>query len=86
MPLDETEKMSQWSLTFEVRKSHTDSASAGYSAWSQWSLTFEVRKSRGCGRDVGIGGGSQWSLTFEVRERMSGLPSTMGYSIRRNGA
>ena len=40
-----TARSSQWSLTFEVRKSRT------YGPWvpssgaaSQWSLTFEVRK------------------------------------------
>ena len=35
---------SQWSLTFEVRKSATGSFSGFARQTSQWSLTFEVRK------------------------------------------
>ena len=50
MPLKTDE--SQWSLTFEVRKSGSSrpSVTPGTSP-SQWSLTFEVRKSGGaeCG-------------------------------------
>ena len=44
MPLKTDE--SQWSLTFEVRKSGSSrpSVTPGTSP-SQWSLTFEVRKS-----------------------------------------
>ena len=45
MPLDETEKMSQWSLTFEVRKRCGGSIQWCGARSSQWSLTFEVRKS-----------------------------------------
>ena len=38
--------MSQWSLTFEVRKSSGRSTAETINdALSQWSLTFEVRKS-----------------------------------------
>ena len=41
--------LSQWSLTFEVRKRpwqhHKDPTPK---LWSQWSLTFEVRKSDAC--------------------------------------
>ena len=44
MPLDETEKMSQWSLTFEVRKRCGGSIQRCGVRSSQWSLTFEVRK------------------------------------------
>ena len=36
--------MSQWSLTFEVRKRAHVRISPGTSSRSQWSLTFEVRK------------------------------------------
>ena len=45
MPLDETEKMSQWSLTFEVGKRCGGSIQRCGARSSQWSLTFEVRKS-----------------------------------------
>ena len=36
---------SQWSLTFEVRKSRTYGPGSPSQDRSQWSLTFEVRKS-----------------------------------------
>ena len=36
--------LSQWSLTFEVRKSTEASRGGPELAASQWSLTFEVRK------------------------------------------
>ena len=41
------EEQSQWSLTFEVRKSTLPSESLMTIWSSQWSLTFEVRKSGG---------------------------------------
>ena len=37
--------MSQWSLTFEVRKSSMGWTGSMPANSSQWSLTFEVRKS-----------------------------------------
>ncbi len=62
--------MSQWSLTFEVRKSGIDGRREPVTEpVSQWSLTFEVRKSastRIYGAALIL---SQWSLTFEVRKR-----------------
>ena len=36
--------MSQWSLTFEVRKRRPIHGSGTIEVVSQWSLTFEVRK------------------------------------------
>ena len=39
------DEQSQWSLTFEVRKSTMDTAFMPELYKSQWSLTFEVRKS-----------------------------------------
>ena len=37
--------LSQWSLTFEVRKSSVfNNFYNTVDRWSQWSLTFEVRK------------------------------------------
>ena len=61
---------SQWSLTFEVRKS-TDLLGAVLRVrGSQWSLIFEVRKSLPrCSGRAGAAVLSQWSLTFEVRKR-----------------
>ena len=38
-------ELSQWSLTFEVRKSDDVKATLAATKGSQWSLTFEVRKS-----------------------------------------
>ena len=38
------EVLSQWSLTFEVRKSGIMTTILGVITGSQWSLTFEVRK------------------------------------------
>ena len=61
---------SQWSLTFEVRKS-TDLLGAVLRVrGSQWSLIFEVRK-RPSIQDWTVRSPtpSQWSLTFEVRKR-----------------
>ena len=46
---------SQWSLTFEVRKSQGAPVIFGYPELSQWSLTFEVRKS---GQNSGLCTGS----------------------------
>ena len=69
MPLDETEKMSHWSLTFEVRKRCGGSIQRCGARSSQWSLTFEVRKSGIMTTILGVITGSQWSLTFEVRKR-----------------
>ena len=63
--------MSQWSLTFEVRKRRAiwDASQQG-SGESQWSLTFEVRKRMTAMRAAVITArSSQWSLTFEVRKR-----------------
>ena len=37
--------MSQWSLTFEVRKRAPGGSPKRPNTTSQWSLTFEVRKS-----------------------------------------
>ena len=39
-----TAPMSQWSLTFEVRKRTTSEHNPYDEYGSQWSLTFEVRK------------------------------------------
>ena len=47
---------SQWSLTFEVRKSAICRVARDVGQWSQWSLTFEVRKSSGDGPAAGVGG------------------------------
>ena len=71
---------SQWSLTFEVRKSRQKKATPPRRHGSQWSLTFEVRKSRGGGSLCGGTLKSQWSLTFEVRKS----PSTPFYGIGSN--
>ena len=63
--------VSQWSLTFEVRKRRPVVSSVRLLDGSQWSLTFEVRK-----RPDAVPNGteapatSQWSLTFEVRKRL----------------
>ena len=62
------EAASQWSLTFEVRKSVPERAYWAELSQSQWSLTFEVRKSvpeRAYWAELSQ---SQWSLTFEVRK------------------
>ena len=60
---------SQWSLTFEVRKSsYTFPSTCTWVALSQWSLTFEVRKSVSCQGIAPVPDRSQWSLTFEVRK------------------
>ena len=63
--------MSQWSLTFEVRKRRVGHRRrVRHGGGSQWSLTFEVRKS---GKHLGPAqpkSGSQWSLTFEVRKSL----------------
>ena len=85
MPLDETEKMSQWSLTFEVRKRCGGSIQRCGARSSQWSLTFEVRKSHTDSASAGYSAWSQWSLTFEVRKSS---PPRMcpSLSTRRNGA
>ena len=64
--------MSQWSLTFEVRKRPILYLAGPISGTSQWSLTFEVRK-RSPDRDpTWCDDWSQWSLTFEVRKREEG--------------
>ena len=42
--------VSQWSLTFEVRKRMSCTSTRTVCCWSQWSLTFEVRKSEGIRR------------------------------------
>ena len=61
--------LSQWSLTFEVRKSELDFPRRQGFAVSQWSLTFEVRKSWDKIKSWFNDLVSQWSLTFEVRKR-----------------
>ena len=61
--------MSQWSLTFEVRKRGQIQARPIRRHPSQWSLTFEVRKSIIMAPIIPHVKVSQWSLTFEVRKR-----------------
>ena len=77
---------SQWSLTFEVRKS-TWGAQFGDASdtASQWSLTFEVRKSARSLMGSSVMR-SQWSLTFEVRKRSCDCGRVDGTAVRRNGA
>ena len=60
---------SQWSLTFEVRKSRKTRGILEAITTSQWSLTFEVRKSGSVVSPLLVPALSQWSLTFEVRKR-----------------
>ena len=77
--------MSQWSLTFEVRKRRGARVRLP-GIPSQWSLTFEVRKSPDHPlRGVPPVTTSQWSLTFEVRKRGATL-SEEGKIKCRNGA
>ena len=59
---------SQWSLTFEVRKSWVMPFQMAPKNASQWSLTFEVGKSRAVITSSTKPHRSQWSLTFEVRK------------------
>ncbi|VEH69331.1 Uncharacterised protein [Arachnia propionica] len=59
--------LSQWSLTFEVRKSIIGELDLVKVDGSQWSLTFEVRKSTRLPPSAERPA-SQWSLTFEVRK------------------
>ena len=61
--------MSQWSLTFEVRKSINPTMVGVLDNASQWSLTFEVRKRTMDFAEQWQLLKSQWSLTFEVRKR-----------------
>ena len=63
---------SQWSLTFEVRKSYAATGFLCEPGLSQWSLTFEVRKRTHPAGNAIIHSTSQWSLTFEVRKSGSG--------------
>ena len=66
-----TREESQWSLTFEVRKSGWFRRWRWSSSRSQWSLTFEVRKSGWFRRWRWSSSRSQRSLTFEVRKRVA---------------
>ena len=61
-------RLSQWSLTFEVRKRVIRGVCDQSCPKSQWSLTFEVRKRWQRGITCLTGNWSQWSLTFEVRK------------------
>ena len=62
--------LSQWSLTFEVRKRVDGIEDTRDLPQSQWSLTFEVRKRQIRNNpQLLIDAMSQWSLTFEVRKR-----------------